>query len=70
MPEQQVIITIDIEGKVTAKTHGFKGDACLDAVEDLLDQELNVTSIKKTDEYFQNNELASQRTITAKRGGK
>lgn len=70
MPEQQIILTIDDEGKVTAKTHGFKGEACLDAVEELLDQELNVTSIKKTDEYFQQNELAQQRTIMAKRGGK
>ena len=68
MPEQKVILTIDDQGKITAKTDGFKGEACLEAVESLLEQELNVVNIKKTDEYFQANELVSNRTITNSRG--
>ena len=68
MPEQKVILTIDDEGKITAKTDGFKGEACLEAVESLLEQELNVVNIRKTDEYFQANELVSNRTLTNNRG--
>jgi len=68
MPEQQVILSIDEEGKITAKTHGFKGEACLDAVEELFDQELNIISVKKTDEYFQKNEEVQNRQVYAKRG--
>lgn len=68
MPEQKVILTIDEQGKITAKTDGFKGEACLEALESLLEQELNVVNIKKTDEYFQANELLSNRSITNSQG--
>ena len=31
MPEQKIIVTIDSEGSLSAKTSGFKGEACLEA---------------------------------------
>lgn len=68
MAEQQIILTIDEEGAITAKTQGFKGEACLDAVAELLGQELNVVSIRKTDEYFQENKPIATRVVTAKQG--
>lgn len=60
MPEQQIILTIDENGKITAKTHGFKGEACIDAVAELMDEELNVVSVKKTDEWYQ--QVTTQQT--------
>ena len=53
MPEQRIVITIDDQGAVTAKTDGFKGEACLTALDELLALEGVVTGVKKTDEYFQ-----------------
>jgi hypothetical protein len=53
MPEQKITITIDDEGSITAKTSGFKGEACLDALEGLLEIDGVVSSVKKTDEYHQ-----------------
>lgn len=53
MPEQKVTIIIDDEGSITAKTSGFKGETCLDALEELLEIDGVVSSVKKTDEYHQ-----------------
>lgn len=53
MPEQKITITIDDEGGITAKTSGFKGETCLGALEELLEIDGVVSSVKKTDEYHQ-----------------
>ncbi len=53
MPEQKIVITIDEEGGITAKTSGFNGESCLEALDELLNLEGAVTSIKKTDEFHQ-----------------
>lgn len=53
MPEQRIVITIDEEGSITAKTSGFKGESCLDALDELLEIEGTITSLKKTDEFRQ-----------------
>lgn len=52
MPEQKITITIDDNGGITAKTQGFKGESCLDALDALLELDA-VSHIKKTDEYHQ-----------------
>ena len=57
MPEQKITITIDDEGSITAKTSGFKGEACFDALEELLEIDGVVSSVKKTDEYKQSQSI-------------
>lgn len=53
MPEQKIVLTIDDEGGIIAKTSGFKGESCLKALDELLKLEGVVSQIKKTDEYYQ-----------------
>lgn len=53
MPEQKIVLTIDDEGAITAKTSGFKGESCLEALTELLELDGVVSDIKKTDEYHQ-----------------
>ncbi|SFG68143.1 DUF2997 domain-containing protein [Neptunomonas qingdaonensis] len=68
MAEQQIILTIDGNGKLTAKTHGFKGDTCIDAVAELMDQGFNVVSVKTTDEYYQQATVQHSNLVSNKRG--
>ena len=53
MPEQKITLTIDDDGAITAKTSGFKGESCLEALDELLSLEGVVSNVKKTDEYHQ-----------------
>ena len=53
MPEQKIVITIGEQGEISAKTSGFKGESCLEALNDLLDLQGTVSSLKKTDEFHQ-----------------
>lgn len=53
MPEQQITLTIDEEGAMTAKTSGFKGDACIEALQELLGDTPDLIQVKTTDEYHQ-----------------
>lgn len=53
MPEQKITLMIDDEGAITAKTSGFKGESCLEALDALLNLEGVVSRVKKTDEYHQ-----------------
>jgi hypothetical protein len=55
MPEQRITVTIDEEGKITAKTAGFQGEACLDELQSLLEELGTLQEVKKTDEYYQQN---------------
>lgn len=61
MPEQKITIIIDDDGGITAKTHGFKGASCIDALDALLDLDGTVSQIKKTDEYHQQQVLKQVR---------
>lgn len=67
MPEQKITITIDDEGSITAKTSGFKGEACLDALDEILEMEGVVSNAKKTDEYYQQQSKNQTRIQTNKR---
>ena len=53
MPEQKITLTIDDDGAISAKSCGFKGESCLEALDELLNLEGVVSSVKKTDEYHQ-----------------
>ncbi|ANC00169.1 DUF2997 domain-containing protein [Vibrio parahaemolyticus] len=68
MPEQKIVITIDEEGSITAKTTGFKGESCLSALDELLELDGAVSSIKKTDEFHQE-AVSVQNSIQKLRGG-
>lgn len=63
MAEQRIVITIDENGKIDAKTDGIKGETCLDELSELLEMEQALMKISKTDEYYQQNELKQQKTI-------
>lgn len=68
MPEQKIVITIDEEGTITAKTSGFKGESCLSALEELLEFDGTVSSIKKTDEFHQEDVLVRKSTLKLQGG--
>ncbi|MFC6670774.1 DUF2997 domain-containing protein [Marinobacterium aestuariivivens] len=68
MPEQRITLTIDEQGGITAKTSGFKGETCLEALDELLDLEAGVSSVKKTDEYNQQVDVRAKTTVTQRRG--
>ncbi|AGH81077.1 hypothetical protein PCNPT3_05675 [Psychromonas sp. CNPT3] len=63
MPEQQITLTIDEEGAITAKTSGFKGEACLKALEELLRDTTGLIQVKTTDEYHQQQAVQCHETI-------
>ncbi len=53
MAEQRITIEIDENGKIKAETIGIKGEMCLDALQELLENEGDLLSVKKTDEFYQ-----------------
>ncbi len=53
MAEQKIIITIEEDGKIKAETQGIKGEVCLEELQELLEDVGELTSLKKTDEYYQ-----------------
>jgi len=53
MAEKRISITIDENGKISAKTDGIKGEICLTELEEIIGEEISVMSVKKTDEYYQ-----------------
>jgi hypothetical protein len=61
--EQRIVITVDENGKINAATEGIKGEMCLDELQELLDEAADLESFSKTDEYYQANELHTQKTI-------
>ena len=67
MPEQRITLIIDEEGAITAKTSGFKGESCLEALDELLDIEGHVSSVKKTDEFHQQQTLFQSNKLEVKR---
>jgi hypothetical protein len=63
MPEQQITLTIDEEGAITAKASGFKGEACLEALEEVLGDTAGLIQVKTTDEYHQQQAVQCIETI-------
>ncbi|EGQ9598065.1 DUF2997 domain-containing protein [Vibrio parahaemolyticus] len=66
MPEQKITLTIDDDGAITAKTSGFKGESCLEALDELLNLDGVVSNIKKTDEYHQQQTQQANRVQSLK----
>lgn len=68
MPEQKIVITIDDDGAITAKTAGFKGESCLEALDDLLDLNGAVGEVKKLTSII-NYKRLKKRTSKPLKGG-
>ena len=67
MAEQTITITIDENGKIKAETSGIKGEICLDTLQELLEDQGNLLSVKKTDEFYQEQHIKVQNKIQNKR---
>ena len=63
MAEHRIEITIDENGKINAATEGMKGEVCLSELQSLLGEIADIESIKKTDEYYQANELHNAKIV-------
>lgn len=66
MAEHKITITIDENGEIKAETSGIKGEMCLEELKELLDTETNLLSVKKTDEYFQQEKTQNKNKIKNK----
>ncbi len=67
MAEQTITITIDENGKINAETIGIKGEICLDELQKLLENEGDLSFVKKTDEYYQQQTIKTQNKIQNKK---
>ena len=52
MSEEMITITIDEDGIIQVKTDGIFGEACMDAVAKILDEDTVFDSVKKTDDFY------------------
>lgn len=68
MPEQRIVFTIDEEGGVTAKTDGFYGETCIEAVAYILEEQVNIKSLKKTDDFNKTQPIQVRNKFTLKQG--
>lgn len=66
MAEQRITITIDENGKINASSDGIKGEMCLTELQELLDNEEMLQSVKKTDEFYQSVETKTNNIIKNK----
>ncbi len=63
MAEERITITIDAEGKVQASTEGFKGDVCIEELEKLLGDLVELEKITETDEHHQQVRIAHRQKV-------
>ena len=69
MKEQRITVTIDAEGKISAKTDGLKGETCIEELEALLSELAELDEVKHTREYREKDPRSSQRNSTKQRLG-
>lgn len=67
MAEQRITLTIDENGKINASTDGLKGEMCLTELQEILDQNEILQSVKKTDEFYQTQEIIVNKEIKNKK---
>ena len=71
MIEQRITVTIDAEGKMSAKTNGLKGETCIEELEALLSELAELDDVTHTREYREKDPRSAQRSSTKQRlGGK
>ena len=61
MKEQRIVITIDADGKMSAKTYGLKGETCVQELELLLSELAELDDIIHTREYYEKEPVAGQK---------
>ena len=69
MKEQRITVTIDAEGKMSAKTDGLKGETCIEELEALLSELAELDDVTHTREYREKDPRSSQRNSTKQRIG-
>ena len=62
MKEQRITVTIDADGKMSAKTSGLKGETCIEELEALLSELAELEDVEHTREYHEMDPTASQKT--------
>ena len=67
MKEQRITVTIDAEGKMTAKTSGLKGEACIEELEALLSELAELDDVEHTREYHEKAPHSGQRNSNQQR---
>ena len=67
MGEQRIIIEIAPDGSIKARTEGFKGDVCMDALQDLLGEKETFMSVKPSDEFYQETKVETVQTVKSER---
>jgi hypothetical protein len=60
MHEEKIIIKIDENGELFIETKGILGPSCIDEVKKLLDEDAEIVSLNKTDEFYQGQELSAK----------
>lgn len=58
MSEQRIVVEIGPDGSITAKTDGFKGETCMDALQEILGGSEVFRSVKPTDDFYQETKVA------------
>ena len=51
MKEERIVVTIDANGTMTAKTTGIKGERCIEELEALLSELAELDEVQHTREY-------------------
>ena len=69
MKEQRITVTIDAEGKMSAKTDGLKGETCIEELEALLSELVELDDVKHTREYKEKDSRVTQKSSTKQRLG-
>ena len=69
MKEQRITVTIDAEGKMSAKTNGLKGETCIEELEALLSELAELDDVTHTREYREKDPRSAQRSSTEQRLG-
>ena len=69
MKEQRITVTIDADGKMSAKTDGLKGETCIEELEALLSELAELDDVEHTREYREKNLHSTQRNSIKQRLG-
>ncbi len=67
MAEERIVIEIRPDGSISAKTDGFKGELCMNALDELLGENETLTEIKPNDEFYQEVQVVSTQKTRAGR---
>ena len=67
MGEQRIIIEINLDGSIKAKTDGFKGETCMAAIQELLGKDEFFASVKPSDEFYQETAIAQTDKVEQRR---